>query len=377
MDLEIGLKDLERVRVVDGPDPVLAEGEARVRIDRFGLSSNNITYAVMGEALQYWTFFPAAEPDPGDVAGWGRLPVWGFGDVVESRSPDLDEGERLFGYFPMSSGLVIKPGARGTEVVHDTAPHRAERAAAYNGYRICRADPLYRVALEDLQMLLYPLFFTSFLVDDFLDEHADFGAERIVISSASSKTAIGVAWSARRRRRSVTGLTSAANADFVRSLDVYDSVIVYDDLEPGRDSVRSTGKAVLAGGRSVYIDVAGNQAVTAAVHGQADLGYSMIVGDTHWDSGPAARTGPLPGPEPKFLFAPARISQRTREWGAAELATRVAARWREFAAWAGSWIELHEAAGPDEVTAVYHGLLAGRVDPRIGHICRLVAGGRS
>ncbi len=53
----------------------LLEGQVRVAIDHFALTSTNITYAAMGDAMQYWQFFPVADADG---AGWGRLPVWGF-----------------------------------------------------------------------------------------------------------------------------------------------------------------------------------------------------------------------------------------------------------------------------------------------------------
>ena len=75
-------------------DSALQDGEIRVQVDRFALTSNNITYAAMGEMLQYWQFFPSGE------AGWGIIPVWGFGTVQESRHPDIPVGEHLYGYWP-------------------------------------------------------------------------------------------------------------------------------------------------------------------------------------------------------------------------------------------------------------------------------------
>ena len=45
----------------------------------------------------------------------------------------------------------------------------------------------------DYQALLRPLFMLSFLVDDFLAENEFYGARRVMLSSASSKTAFGLA----------------------------------------------------------------------------------------------------------------------------------------------------------------------------------------
>ena len=167
MDIEVARTELTRWREVDLPPSALADGEARLRIDRFGFSSNNVSYAVIGEMLRYWEAFPAADGSD-DTVTWGRVPVWGFAEVVETRSPNVAVGERLFGFLPMSTELVITAGRGDASSVSDVAAHRAELAGPYNSLRRCAADPAWRADREDLQMLLYPLFFTSYLIDDSL-----------------------------------------------------------------------------------------------------------------------------------------------------------------------------------------------------------------
>jgi hypothetical protein len=360
MDLEVARDDLVRVRVVDPEPAPLAAGQARLRVDRFGFSTNNVTYAVFGETLRYWEFFPAA-PGAGDDTAWGRIPVWGFADVVQSTSGDLGAGERLFGYLPISTELVIEVGRAGERTVTDVSAHRSEMAGAYNSYQRCAADSLYRVDREDLQMLLYPLFFTSFVIDDFLADHGDFGAEAVVISSASAKTSIGEAYLARRRGLRAVGLTSAANAAFTASLGVYDRVLAYEE----------SGALERVG--SVYVDVSGNGDVRRAVHARLDgvLAHSMVVGDTHWDHQAGPGAGALPGPAPEFLFAPTQIAKRTEEWGADELNARVGAAWDRFCDWVPGWLELRRVAGPDALTDLYRRFLSGRVDPGVGYTATL------
>jgi NADPH:quinone reductase-like Zn-dependent oxidoreductase len=362
MDLEVARGDLERVRVREVPAPGLQDGDARLRVEGFALSANNISYAVFGDMLRYWDFFPGGPADAGDDTVWGRIPVWGFGEVVETRSPDVAVGERLYGYFPMSSELVISPGRADERGVFDTAAHRAAMASAYNRYVRCATDPAYRVDREDHQMLLFPLFFTSFLIDDFLVDRSDFGAEQIVVSSASSKTAIGVAFLAHQRGRRVVGLTSAGNVEFVESLGVVDEVVSYDDV------------ATVSAVPSVYVDIAGNGDVRHAVHARLGglLGYSMTVGGTHWDHRADTPPDGLPGPTPEFFFAPDQISKRSQEWGRDMLDARIGEAWDRYATWVDGWIDLRHARGSEAVTAVYTELLAGRVDPRVGHICTLV-----
>ena len=361
MDIEVERGELTHWRVTEPAARPLADGEARLRVDRFGFSSNNVSYAVIGDMLHYWEAFPASPGDPGEATVWGRVPVWGFADVVETRSPDVTEGERLFGFLPMSTELVIEPGRATAGEVADIAAHRAVLAGPYNSYRRCAVDPVHRPDGEELQMLLYPLFFTSFVIDDFLADHVDFGATQAVLSSASAKTALGAAHLLRARGVRTVGLTSSGNVAFCRELGVYDDVVTYEDI------------AALDQVPSVFIDVSGDQGVVSAVHRRlADgLAHSMIVGDTHWDSPPADDAGPRPGPAPAFLFAPSQITKRSREWGADVLATAMAEAWSAYAAWVTGWITLDRVAGAEAVIEVFRTYLSGRVDPRVGTICTL------
>ena len=71
--------------------------------------------------MSYWGFFPA-EP------GWGRMPVWGFAKVLESRSEALEEGIRVYGYLPPAV-LTLRPWYRDRELRHKAEPQAAAKAA--------------------------------------------------------------------------------------------------------------------------------------------------------------------------------------------------------------------------------------------------------
>ena len=337
MNFEVGRRDLTQVRFRELLAAPLAIDEVRIRIDAFALTSNNITYGVFGDAMKYWDFFPAGA----DATTWGRVPVWGFGDVVESRSADCAAGERLYGYFPMASELVIEAGRADERGVTDIRAHRVPMAGAYNRYGRCIEDPIYRPDRERHHMLLYPLFFTSFVVEDLLADNEDFGASQIVVSSASSKTAIGVAYLAQARGASVIGLTSAANTGFVESLGIYQQVIGYEEI---RD---------LGSQPAVYVDVAGNQDIRRSVHEhfQTELTYSMSVGGTHWDHEAAQTHDELPGPAPRFFFAPTQMTKRRQDWGQGELDERVGAAWTRYSEWIDTWLEFRTARGINAVRA--------------------------
>lgn len=355
MDFEVRRDDLHTCRVVDEADPPLEPGRALLAIDSFGLTTNNITYAVFGDAMSYWSFFPAAD-------GWGRVPVWGFAGVAEPGDTGLVEGSRVFGYFPPSSRLVVAPERIDSRGFLDASPHRSTLPSAYNSYALVEGLPLYEESYEAEQMLLWPLFFTSFLIDDFLGGEELFGAGTAVLSSASSKTALSAAFLlARRDGVEVVGLTSPGRVDFVAGLDVYDRVVSYPDVP----SLPATS--------AVYVDIAGDARVRVAVHGHYgdELRHSAVVGATHWEAPADESADPLPGPQPQFFFAPDHVRRRSADWGREELDRRVADAWRPFVEWATGWLRVARGEGPEAVEAAYLELLDGRTDPSVGHVLSL------
>ncbi len=210
-------------------------------------------------------------------------------------------------------------------------------------------------------MLLRPLFYTSWLLDDFIADAGMFGAELAVLSSASSRTASALAYLLSRRDGiSVVGLTSAANADFVDSLGVYDVVVTYDRLDQ------------LPAGRAVYVDMSGNAAARAGVHAHfgSELAHSAVVGATHYEQMGEVPDG-LPGPRPTFFFAPDRVAQRSRDWGMAALEGRIADSWRPYVEWSQGWLRVVRDQGEDAVRSTYLELLDGHSDPAVGHVLTL------
>lgn len=352
MDLELNRKDLHDSRIINSTPPTPSDGEALLRIESFGLTANNITYAVFGDAMNYWGFFPASDP------AWGKLNVWGYAHVEQSRHPDLPDGTRVYGYLPCASHLLVVPGRIDTKGFIDAAPHRAALPSAYQAYRNVETDPVYSADREAQHILFFPLFFTSFLIDDFLADESFFGADTVVISSASSKTAIIAAYLlAKRDGITVVGLTSPGNREFVSGLDIYDAVVLYGDV------------GELPGERAVYVDISGDAAVRFDVHTHYGdrLAHSAAVGMTHWTQ-MALETGDLPGPSPVFFFAPDRIIKRGADWGTATLDTNVAQAWAPFAEWTTGWLRVDRIAGEDEIQQAYLELLDGKVDPAAGTV---------
>jgi hypothetical protein len=355
-DFLVRRKDLRECRIAESEVPELEQGQALLRVERFGLTANNITYAVFGQIMSYWDFFPAAQE------GWGRVPMWSFAEVEQSEAEGVEQGVRVYGYLPPSSYLVVTPTHGGGDGFVDGSPQRAALPAAYQSYLATGADPFYRADTEELQMLLRPLFFTSFLIDDQLVDEGLVERGPIVISSASSKTAIAAAFLlAQREGVELVGLTSARNVEFVEGLGIYGSTVSYDAIES------------LQRGPATFVDIAGDGRVRLDVHSHYgdELVYSMTVGVTHWED-LGAGEGELPGPSPTFFFAPDRVGKRSEDWGRAQLQSRVSDAWHPFCEWVGGWLEVVEDEGFEAVQRVYLDVLEGRVDPKTANVLALV-----
>ncbi len=344
---------ITEARLATRPLPALGEGEVLVRVGDFALTSNNISYALTGDSLGYWQFFP-------EDAEWGVVPVWGHAEVIGSRCADLPVGARCWGYLPMASHVVMRPEHSSDRGFVDAAPHRAALPAVYNQYVRTEQDVPALAAIANARSLLFPLFTTSYLIADYLADNALFGAGQIVIGSASSKTGFATAHFLRTvlpSPRSIVGLTSPGNAAFTESLGLYDTVIAYADIA-------SLDAAVPAG----YIDMAGDGAVLRAVHEHfADnLKVSVGVGATHWDA-PRLRE-PLPGAQPAFFFAPAQIAKRDAEWGAGVVMGKAALANLAFVQSLGDRLKVITRRGPAAVESSYRDMVHNRIPPTDGLI---------
>ena len=356
-DFIVARDDLQQCKLIETqlPDAAALPDEALlVKVDRFALTANNITYAVLGDALKYWHLFPAPQD-------FGNIPVWGFGDVIASRHQGIAEGERLFGYFPMATHLVIEAADVSKRGLRDAAAHRQGVAPVYNAYARVGGDPSFAGRQGDYQALLRPLFMLSFLVDDSLSEHEFYGARSVMLSSASSKTAFGLAHLLHLRKNiRVIGLTSAGNADFVQSLGCYHDVVTYDAVA----SLPSDSPVA-------FVDMAGNSDLRAKLHRHFgdQMKYSGRIGLTHRSSSPDEPE--LPGAKPVWFFAPDQIRKRAREWGPGGIDTRFGAAWSGFAPMLDRCLEIIEGHGGAAVKQTYLDTLNGRVPPDQGHILSL------
>ena len=354
-DLLVRRDDLATTEVIERDVPTAGMDEVVLKVDRVGLTANNITYALVGESMNYWNFFPADQP-------WGRVPLWGYADVVDSQVPGISVGARFYGYLPTSSHLTVRPERVDEHGFRDASAHRADLPRAYNSYVATATDESYARSDEDLNILYRPLFITSLMLDDFLGDNGFFGVDTIVMSSASSKTAYGTTFLITQRdgRPRLIALTSARNVSFTRTLP-YDDVFTYDDLE-----------SITADATTLYVDVAGSDKLRARIHEHfgSNLIYDCVVGAAHMDDITRAPSY-LAGPKPEFFFAPAHMAKRRTEWGPGGLNRTYAEEWTRFVPVVRDWVNVKESRGPEGLKATWYEVLAGTSDPQTGHIIKL------
>jgi hypothetical protein len=343
-------------RICETNLPALAPGQVRLRVERFAVTANTVTYATTGDVLGYWDFFPTGEP------GWGCVPAMGWARVVESLHPDVAVGGRYYGWYPMARyvDMSVTPTPDG---LRDDGPHRAAHAPVYRAYVATDRDALYQPGAdaEDRHALLRGLFITGWLAEDFLADNGWFGAQRALVLSASSKTAIGFARCADARPGlEVIGVTAPRNHAFTHGLGCYDEVVTYGEIA-----------AIPADTAIVSIDMAGSGPVLADVHAHfgEHLRHSMAIGRSHHDAPPRSKA--LPGPQPAFFFAPTQVKKRVQEWGPRAYQERVAAALHGFVDWSREWLEVRHSSGAAAAAATWSEVHAGRTAPDVGHVVSL------
>jgi hypothetical protein len=349
-EFHVSKHDLRVVRIVETQLPALAPNTVRLRLDLFALTANNITYAAMGAGnLAYWDFFPGTDD-------WGRPPCWGFGTVMQATVDEVTVGTRYYGYFPIADVLDVTPQRAGPRGFVDGAPHRSSKSAVYNQYLNVATDPAYVDSFEAEQVLFRPLYATGWWAADFVTA----GAPRaIVVSSASSKTALSMAHQLRRKADAeLVALTSARNEAYVRETGLYDRTLTYDALD-----------ALASPLTTAYVDFLGREEVISAVHRAigGNLVRSIVIGATDWCDKPGGIQVPrqaVVGPTPEFFFVPAYAADRLNVQP--DLGKAMLHDMRDFYAASGKFVTPRRASGAAAVLDCWQRLAAGDVPPQDG-----------
>ncbi|MEP4891893.1 MAG: DUF2855 family protein [Aliiglaciecola sp.] len=327
----------------------LGNDEVLLKVESFGFSANNITYALFGDKMGYWGFFPAQD-------GFGIMPIWGFATVEYSNSPDLVVGEKVFGYLPFATHLVITAGKITANDFYDVSPVRKSISSVYDQYVRCSADPAYDPNKEDWQLNFRPLFMTSFVLDDFVGEIANPDTVNIVLTSASSKTAYGAAYLLKQHCKerglnyNVVGLTSASNKAFTEKTACYDQVLDYQDFA-----------TLDKNANTIVLDFSGNKPLLLDLqeHLNTSMQKMIYIGVTDVESQAKSYAGELHG---EFFFAPTQVNKRMKEWGGKGFMQRYAVDWGGFSKHMEPLLSTTNIAGVEAIQKIYLDGLAGKFD---------------
>jgi len=330
--------------------PALEDGDVLLAVDKFALTANNVTYAVFGDAMGYWRFFPSTED------GWGRVPMWGFATVAESKAEGVVPGQRVYGYVPASNAFIAKGITTSGITFRDNAESRQGLAPVYNTYTFTTDDPVYRGDYESEQLLFRPLFATGWWLADLVTRHPAKLASAL-LTSASSKTSLALAWSLNASDTDIDtiGLTSSGNVDFTEGTGLYSRVINYNDV-PDMKVPAPTA----------IVDMRGTHDLRVAMHTALgdDLAASIAVGATDWEA--PRSSAPIPGPQPELFFVPDYFAQRLKE--DRSLASKMNEDMVQFYTDAQAFITAETSDGHAAIDEAWQRSIAGDVSPNSGLI---------
>lgn len=305
------------------------------KVERFAFTANNLTYYMVGEKLGYWQFFPALDND--DEQRWGVIPVWGVGQVIHSNNDAVEIGSRYFGYFPPADYLEMSKVKISHHNLIDCSAHRLKLPQGYNMYRPLPSLPAKtnddfvskQRTQENLQMLLWPLFATSYCLYEVVLHVPEPHRKQLLVLSASSKTSLGLAFALHRAGIKATGITSQKRVEALKSLGIYDAVMSYEQL------------ATLQQQPTIVVDMSGNAQVKTTIKEQLGdhLTKYINVGLTHWQDSEPTNDGDA------FFFAPTHIQQRMSEIGAAEYQKQSSEFVFSAITWSSSWLNIKECEG--------------------------------
>jgi hypothetical protein len=332
----------------------LQSGEIHFKIEKYAFTANNITYATLGNDLSYFNFFPAENRETEAI-----IPVWGIAKVDASSHPDITIGERFYGYFPMADSIKVFPGKVRENGFSDVTAHRTSLPAVYNFYSNLAIDEMHKKSFEDLELVFRPLFTTSFLLDDYLTSKSFFDSHQVLLTSASSKTAIALAYLLLQRKNErpnlrIIGLTSQPNYDFVKSLGCYDEVILYENTN------------AIPNETTLIVDFSGNQQFLSQINQQLgdQLKFISLVGLVQWENRKPASEKSLG----TVFFAPHQVKIRSKEWGLAEFQKKVTRAWHEFMPFAQKNFQTISVNNAIDIEGVYLKNLEGKVSPNSAYV---------
>lgn len=328
---------LDGLELVREPPPPRRPGLVTLTVERFSVATNNLGYVLVNDVLKTLDAFPSPSRDR------ARIPVWGIAKVVAADPTVVAVGTRVAGFLPMATRVAVR--VENTDIgLLSVDESRAGMLPIYR--RLVPLPDESDSASEDVETVLLPVHpFAALLAADVLAS----GVRRVVVSSASSRSASALSRLLGAAGVTVVGLTSATHRAAAETFGVYDRVLGYDEVDRLAPFDGTT-----------YVDVAGSSDVTSAVHDRLGqyLVTSIGVGGTHARSTPSGSGPPL-----TMFNTGDREVELTRERGWPAVRSLYDAARSELAPWAAEWLRVQTVTGLSSTEPVWRDIVAGRSDP--------------
>lgn len=160
--------------------------------------------------------------------------VWGIIEVTKSRLDGVEVGSKYLAQLPIGesvsfSSAKVDPATNNSVIV--------DRPGVFPAYNIFKKWDGDNEDYEDLALACFPGIVTGFGLNFNLRNHDYYGADAVVLTSASSKVALALAVYLKHNNsedypgttKKIIGYTSESNKEFCEKTGLYDEVLGYED----------------------------------------------------------------------------------------------------------------------------------------------------
>ena len=381
--------------IVPHEEPHVVEGQILVHVSKIIVTANTVTYSIAGRApvLNYFDTFPLEDPD------YASCPVWGFGVVAQSKCKHVPVGQRLFGYFSFRPSVVLTPGPvnEKSRSFEDLAPNRQPMPQPYRSYRLQPAlvpssggggdgGGGSGKEMDDMENFnaAGPLLFSTGW--GCAQQALARGANAMLLTSASSRTSMGAAFSARHHNlfSTVIGVTSERNVEFCQASGLYDIVATYESLAKEEEEKEEEGKGGGALGAlplstklGIY-DMAGNTAANKRLRerfGAAVVDFGRV-GQTDVASSGSGLARELPitakgGAKPRSFLVFTALGEAAQKYGATEMQQMLAGAQEAYCRAMLPGFVCERAYGAEATLRVWERTVKNEAKPGVTYVCSL------
>ncbi|GAA6170181.1 DUF2855 family protein [Sessilibacter corallicola] len=356
-------KDSRQLLVTNGilrPRHYLQDGAFLAKLERFGFSGSSLPQS------QSTVSNPSNFVQENASDTTQNLYVWGYAQIIESNREGFDKGLGFYGWFPMTRYLVWNPDR---EVVSTQMRVGSENDSVVKAHTMPALDEaeLFDLIDPDLYVYLRPMLDVAFALGRTLLENGFKGAQQLVITGASSKTALILAFFLKYWRSiggfsnvpKVVGITSHRHRNHIDGLQYYDEIHTYNDISR------------LLQAPSLVVDLSSGPQILAMLHYhlKSQLVYVYGFGLPHatLESKPTNDAFPM-----GEIFNPQDFFQQVMGY---DTRARMAFEFKEHCVLAceafSSWLSPQLIDGAEEVRWVYQQILAGKSDPAVAYLCQV------